>query len=208
MLRDPAAETSSDAQKKYPLVRFWTKASWKVFEKANPKATQGDRGGARCAEGINVNQQFIEDENGKTVDGHRAKTIREHAHSIFSDLLQKEKAPASWLKASDEARVQYEESMKRAIPEMGLCENHWKANQLAVNIYPSWIATRLGKRVKVEQDGEPQPPRKRSARGPSEERRKRARSESEAPPKACDSIHIDDELSILPAHPEVSCDIR
>jgi hypothetical protein len=54
------------------------------------------KGKSRAAAGINVTMLFVVDEAGKPIDGHRATDIRDHARSIWKQLLNNGMAPKKW----------------------------------------------------------------------------------------------------------------
>lgn len=188
-------KTSSAMQKTYPKVKFWSKGLWTASQSKQTVVSQGTRGGARCAEGINVQCRYIEDENGEPVDGHRAKVIRDYAARIFAELLSKDMAPQTWGQATLDARQMYEQSMAKAFPEMRLCEAHWKAHHLATSIYPSWSQTHMHRRskAKAEEENATLPPRKRFPNDARDESRKRVRADIATPSEPLDTVASNDD---------------
>jgi len=102
-----------------------------------------------ASKGINVATLYVEDEDGKVIDGFRASAIRHVAYRIFNEFLAAGVAAASWGMGGTAITRQYYNEMALQIPEMRYCDNHWKADYLAKHIYPSWIKARAGK-VKAE----------------------------------------------------------
>jgi len=99
---------------------------------------QPERGKSRAAQGENVTMQYIEDKDGNAVDGHRASKIREVARSIWAQLAGVGKAPKSWKQADISAAEHYRRELRRNFQELELCELDWKADQIAIEHYPSW----------------------------------------------------------------------
>jgi hypothetical protein len=81
---------------------------------------------------------FVEDEDGKSIDGHRATEIRRIARSIWAEFAKKGRAPKSWCKADMSTAQEYNREMRRFFPELRFCEFDWKAEQIAIENYPSW----------------------------------------------------------------------
>jgi hypothetical protein len=142
----------------YPKVRFWTKQSWTNHVK-NTKNTfdfrqkgQPERGKSRAAQGENVTMQYIEDQDGNAVDGHRAAKIREVARSIWAQLASAGKAPKSWKQADITAAEHYRRELRRNFPELGFCELDWKADQIAIEHYPSWRHNHFKEDIVVKEE--------------------------------------------------------
>ena len=63
----------------YPHVKFWTRKDW-VNSNANDVATiDKPHEKARSSQGINVMMLYIEDKNGKVVDGYVASEIQKYS---------------------------------------------------------------------------------------------------------------------------------
>ena len=64
----------------YPNIRFWTKEEWikevnKKKASSDPTDQAGPRGRARCTLGQNVATTYIEDSEGRPIDGTQAREI-------------------------------------------------------------------------------------------------------------------------------------
>ncbi len=101
---------------------------------------KGKRGKARASEGINVNMQYVVDKQGNPVDGHRATEIRRVARGIWEHLLTRSLAPERWSNASMRTMDIYKHEMQSRCEELRLCEDAWKAHQIAFDYYWSWRA--------------------------------------------------------------------
>lgn len=147
------------SQADYPLVRFWTISPYNIYmaEKKEANENQGVsikklRGGSRMGLDINVNMLYLEDEQGVSVSGSRARLARNVAHGIWQQLLGAGLSPATWGLARNDVSLQFYRELGAQVPEMRLCADNWKAKQMAKAIYPSWYNT-YGKRkiiVKLE----------------------------------------------------------
>jgi hypothetical protein len=142
---------------------FWTKTFWKEFKDAmqgssSLTATTGKRGRHCAANGINVKMLYVVDITGKPVDGHRAGIIREAAREIWKHLSKAGKAPEQWkTDVPVDTADTYKYEMAHRFEELRLCDNGWKAEQIAVDNYPSWRTNRIKARkfnlIKVSDTG-------------------------------------------------------
>jgi hypothetical protein len=57
---------------------------------------------------------------------------------VWIELLDRNKAPLTWGKASLEARNMYHSKLKKHWGFLHCCENHWKADALATAHYSQW----------------------------------------------------------------------
>jgi hypothetical protein len=147
----------------YPNVKFWRKQDWINWGKSAKGVSDlnrkgpSERGKTRASQGENVKMQYIEDENGVAVDGHKASEIRRITRSIWAHLASIGKAPKTWTKIDIMSGQQYRQEMHRQFPELRLCELDWKADMIAIEYYPSWHNNHLkdGGTVKQEQSDNP-----------------------------------------------------
>ncbi|KAG6825574.1 hypothetical protein H0H92_003224 [Tricholoma furcatifolium] len=143
-------------QEDYPKVKYWFKHEWTAAQRERKDSGDGrevTRGGARTAKGVNVMQQFIEDENGGVVDGFMASDIRKHARALWNSFADAGCHPTTWGKISNTVAETFWEEMRRRFPVLSLCHNNWKVEQIATDNYPAWHTSRFGKRIKEEDRG-------------------------------------------------------
>ena len=124
-------------------MKFWHRAEWTTHKNTTKAFTPKDgtkpaRGRGQAAQGKNIMSGFIEDENGNAVDGHCVTAIRAHARAIWVSLGKLNLLPATWGKADSKAQQEYRQEMRAKFPELSLCDNNWKADQIATDTYPSW----------------------------------------------------------------------
>jgi hypothetical protein len=90
--------------------------------------------------------RYIVDRDGKPIDGHQAGNIRAIARSIWAELSARGIAPKTWISDTTLAVTEhYRHEMQTRCEELRLCENGWKADQIAIDYYSSW---RKGKNSK------------------------------------------------------------
>lgn len=122
----------------HPSIKFWTKQEWMANCSDDITTTDKTRGKSRAAQGINVTMRFAELEDGTIVDGHAAGNIRRCARSAWVHLANKGEAPSKWRSASAVVIRSYHDEMYRRFPFLQYCDNDWKAEQIAIDNYPSW----------------------------------------------------------------------
>jgi hypothetical protein len=128
----------------FPLVKFWYKRDWVSSQKdakgISHLSQRGPavRGKVRAAQGENVSMLYVEDEQGNVINGHRATDIRRVARSIWVQLAGAGKAPKTWGKADILTIDHYKKEMRRHFTVLRLCDQDWKADQIAIDNYPSW----------------------------------------------------------------------
>jgi hypothetical protein len=130
-------------QSDFPHVKFWHKRDWTAFQKDSRGLSSlgrrgAERGKVRASQGENVTMLFVENKDGEPIDGHRATEIRRIARSIWAAFAKSGRAPKSWCKADMSTAQEYNREMRRFFPELCLCEFDWKAEQIAIENYPSW----------------------------------------------------------------------
>lgn len=135
-------------QADHPMIDFWYKHEYKKFLKSRKDCVPADhkapeRGGGRAANGENVRCQYIQNTGGEVVTGFRTADMRRHARSIFAELAKEPSGPpATWTASSLGSRSYYYKEMCHLFPELRLCDLNWKAERLAIDIYPSFYLKR------------------------------------------------------------------
>jgi len=90
--------------------------------------------------------RYVVDRSGVPVDGHRAGVIRSYARSFWAELSHKGQAPNKWKGESTlQIAENYRLQMANLCVELRLCENGWKADQIAIDNYSSWRTARIKK---------------------------------------------------------------
>lgn len=152
------------SQADYPLVRFLAIGPYNIFMADKKEANENHgvnitklRGGSRLALDINVNMLYLEDEQGVSVSGSRARLARGVAHGIWQQLLGAGLLPATWGLVRNDVVLQFYRELGAQVPEMRLCADNWKAKQMAKAIYPSWYSTYGKKKVVVKLESSPTP---------------------------------------------------
>jgi hypothetical protein len=152
--------TAAPIRSDYPLIKFWTKQEWMEYCNNDITSTDKMRGKSRAAQGVNITMRFAELEDGTVVDGHVAGNIRRCARSAWVYLANTGEAPSKLRSASMSVIRSYHEEMYRRFPYLQYCDDDWKAEQIAMDNYPSWYnswskktnAARASANIKDEQE--------------------------------------------------------
>jgi hypothetical protein len=102
---------------------------------------QSLRGRSRSSMGINVAMRYVEDRDGRIVDGDRVSAIRDFARAVWGKLKKRGPMPASWGLADSDTRKIFYYEMAQRFYELRLCELDWKADQIAKETYTRWHST-------------------------------------------------------------------
>ncbi|KAI0077276.1 hypothetical protein K474DRAFT_1707450 [Panus rudis PR-1116 ss-1] len=134
-------------------VKYWRANEWsdaiKARKQKNAIATAvggqvtGKRGKTRAAKGENVSLGYMEDRDGKTIDGYTANAMRNHCRAVWIHICDSDEyvTPRSWGEASVKVKEYFNAAMKAHFPEFGLCELDWKADRFATDLYPNFYST-------------------------------------------------------------------
>ncbi|KAF8123164.1 hypothetical protein K438DRAFT_2027437 [Mycena galopus ATCC 62051] len=124
-------------------VKFWQKDKWKLAIKQSKGRSSGK---------IHRNSlRFIEDKNGEVAFDDK-NACRGWCYKFFHGLQEEGRAPDSWGKASLTLTSEFRTAVETEYPNLRLCHSHWKADQLAGIVYPSWHSTHGDKEGKVKQE--------------------------------------------------------
>lgn len=109
------------------------------------------RGGLRASQDINVMMLFVENKQGEIIGGHRAKYIRKKQRQIWNVQWEEGPMPKTWREANARVSEFYHREMNRAVPELALCEDNWKGEEIAKDNYSQWYRSKKNP-VKNEDD--------------------------------------------------------
>lgn len=93
----------------------------------------------------NVRNRFFIDGKGILINNEGSlKYYCEVSHQTFINVMcltgmPLDKPAANWGEAGLTFQQHYIAAIKDAIPILQLCQNHWKADQLAKETYPGWV---------------------------------------------------------------------
>jgi hypothetical protein len=119
----------------YKHIVFWGPDEYQAYRKG------GKRGGENTLTDkptSSILSIFMEDENGSQVPEKTKKALRRTAKGFFEGLLENGSAPAAWGNATLSTRHTFINTMETEFSFLRLCEDHWKANQVATNSYSQW----------------------------------------------------------------------
>lgn len=128
----------------YEDVRYWKKSTWLAEFKALQHNTDISKTSAKTASGESRKWHFLEDSGGVLLSEARRDRMRSFARGQFNDLAGMGKdVPAKWGgEAGADSRTRIITKIEEEFTELQLCEEHWKADQVLMLVYPMWIAKR------------------------------------------------------------------
>ncbi|KAJ7844130.1 hypothetical protein B0H14DRAFT_2585380 [Mycena olivaceomarginata] len=99
---------------------------------------------------------FITTEKGQFPSKSRISEIRGVYASFYFELKKENLMPDVWSHAILSVKHRFRAVIESEIPELHLCDGHWKADKLAIVNFASWSGNhnRKGGRVKVEHDSD------------------------------------------------------
>ena len=103
-----------------------------------PAPKSRSRGKGYQPQGVNVSMHYVQREDGTVIDSHVAKTICQHARSIFIVFTQQGQLFTVWGDIDANCHSFYYNEMATCFEELGFCDYDWKADQIAMDVYPSW----------------------------------------------------------------------
>ena len=124
-------------RKEFPKVKHWDKTGYNSSRKAGKSGVKDD---PEIQEGkkASILSSYMEDENGDQVPEETKVAARETARAFFHLLDVNNRLPPTWKALSIDAKNEYLYLMESAHPFLHLCENHWKADRIAINSYSQW----------------------------------------------------------------------
>lgn len=139
---------------------FWERSVWKMKTARAPENPGEYTSGVP---GLGVNSSFLEDKDGIRPQLPRQKEILEEVHTTWRTMKEFniELKPKGSMTAP--ARQYFCSRMELKCPELRLCSNHWKAEQLWKENFSSWSPVKTRKGAQLQNNGD-QPPQPRGGR--------------------------------------------
>ncbi|KAJ6448969.1 hypothetical protein C8R47DRAFT_1230828 [Mycena vitilis] len=136
-------------QKNYPHATYWQKNSWtKQISNTRGRSSTTDRNA------ISKNSlEFLSTEGGTPPTKARISEARSCSSSFYFELKAENALPDTWGQAPMSTKTRFRAIVESEIPELRLCDGHWKADKLASVTYSSWCGSHRSK-VKMESDSD------------------------------------------------------
>jgi len=127
---NPAATPQLKADD-YPLVRFWTEKKWNAWK-------ESDAGQASTSKHL-----FLEDDSGRPLPEARVTSILSNMRDIWHEFRRRKliDANVTWKSMSLIVKKTFRAEIIKSFPELNLCEDTWKVDQLAKRHYASYKQT-------------------------------------------------------------------
>lgn len=135
----------------YPNVKFWTRTQWaevngklktETLFNTDPDMAAGSDTKAKRR------KIYVETADGAPVEEGMLSKIRLTMRSAFQELKRLKLVPDTWTRICHLGRKVYLLTVCRAHPELAFCDNFWKAEQMAIDNFPSWYTNHV--RIKKE----------------------------------------------------------
>ncbi|KAG2336850.1 hypothetical protein BDR05DRAFT_953052 [Suillus weaverae] len=110
--------------------KFWDFKEWKTWF----NSTEGHGTIKSCG-----SIPFLEDASRDPLTSANIDAICCTMHRLFEMLASKDIAPPSWGHLFEQAYLLFHIAIGTAHPEVRLCLNNWKANELVKNVYSAWV---------------------------------------------------------------------
>lgn len=142
--------------------KYWFRHEWDPVDPAKKRHRQkgitdpgdeailptlsGTRGGGGTdkVNGINKQMGWVELETGEIIDGWHAARIRDFAMDTFKGFLEESRAPFQWKNdASPSLKNEFNRKIEAEFPELRWCQSHWKADLVAIRLYPNFKSQHL-----------------------------------------------------------------
>ena len=137
---DSAALLAPPDKRKFPNIKYWRRQDWNSRTTTTTEVNNqvGIRGKSRIAAGINVKFSFVENEDGTPVDGFRISGITNQMREIWRECHSQGIVPVTWGKGTSSFKTFFRLQMYGYAPELRLCEDNWKLEQIATVNYSGW----------------------------------------------------------------------
>ncbi|KAK6968951.1 hypothetical protein R3P38DRAFT_3244449 [Favolaschia claudopus] len=121
------ASASSANKDDFPLIKYFSRP--KSNEALSDLATDDNE---------NSKLWFLEHRDGTPFTAAQIADARKHIRRAFTTLLDQKQAPAKWSQASSVAANWLRDEMLAYCPELGFCEDNWKLDVFASEVYSQW----------------------------------------------------------------------
>ncbi|KAJ7611864.1 hypothetical protein DFH06DRAFT_1371691 [Mycena polygramma] len=126
----------------FPNTKLWQKTKWAskiTYNQARSTTQKLSRNSLL----------FLEHQDGTPPTEEEIKSYRKFCYNFFFDKKSSGSAPRTWGEAGLSFIAEFRSAAERDFPDLRLCSNHWKADQLGSTVFFSWTGTH-GAKVKQE----------------------------------------------------------
>ena len=124
-------------QSEYPNVKWWTKKQWTSRSDHDEASTVGDSDDNDQRK-IKLTD-CLENKQGTPLTEGERHEIYQHAQLIWALFANTRTPPAGYKMVDIAYLTRYRDEMEREFPILQLCARHWKADQIWILNYPSWL---------------------------------------------------------------------
>ena len=153
----------------YPNVKMWFPGSYKDIRKTGKTVKEDNEGRSHACQELDAKKDvgerpkssilssYMEDKDGNEVPEKIKDAVRKEAKLFFNLLLENGRAPIVWGDASIDVSNELVHALETKFEFLRLCDDHWKALQVATNSYSQWHVKAIGRKttaLKNRVDGE------------------------------------------------------
>ncbi|KAI0082983.1 hypothetical protein BDY19DRAFT_998984 [Irpex rosettiformis] len=120
----------------YPRVEYWTKTSWQSRKDGRSAVTVTSS--TFDTKELRAIWHFIQDDDGQLISEATLGRIRQVARGKFMEMAARGVLPDSWDKIQWSTRADFECDLERQFFVLRLCENNWKVNEVAKQLFPGF----------------------------------------------------------------------
>ncbi|KAJ7463091.1 hypothetical protein B0H11DRAFT_2310327 [Mycena galericulata] len=135
----------------FPKAKYWQKTLWtQQVDKDRGRTSISDRPVASKNSLL-----FITAQDGRSPTTERMSEARSCTSSLYFELKAENLLPTTWTQATHSVKNRFRAVVESEVPELRLCDNHWKADKLASITFSSWCGThRKDMKIKSEQESD------------------------------------------------------
>lgn len=122
----------------YPNIKFWTRSQWTETNSRFKSETKFDVDPTGSDTKPRKRNNYIETADGDLLNEEDMAKIRLTMRGAFQQLRRLELAPDTWTKICHLGRKLYLLTVCGVHPELTYCDSFWKAEQIAIDHFPSW----------------------------------------------------------------------
>ncbi|KAK7000179.1 hypothetical protein R3P38DRAFT_3219059 [Favolaschia claudopus] len=124
-------------QDDFPNAKYWQQSAWVAQVKADSGRSNADDSQQAKKNSL----LFITDKNGAPLPSARLTATRRRCAEYFFELKSAGVLPTTWSQGTLTIKQNFRAVLENDVPELRLCDGHWKADKLGSLTYSSWCST-------------------------------------------------------------------
>ena len=139
--------------KDFPNVKNWYQKDYNSKQKTGKqdRTTDSEDEDDSDKPKTSILSSYMVDENGNQMPEHKKMATRNVAREFFHKILMKKRAPDTWSRIPTDCKYELFYRLETKSPFLRYCDDHWKANMVAINSYSQWRKNFVKKAIKKTQ---------------------------------------------------------